>query len=97
HQWVSRDLQNAPGDPRPIKRPPRNGGTGAAANGKVVRTGPAYHANTIAASGEARGKGGTEGRSMRGEVALAYNAARRDEYGSAGLRFSMAGKLANEL
>ncbi len=53
----------------------------------------------VAAHIEGRGKGGTEGRTMTGDVKLAYNAAARDkrDHVRNARVFSKAGKLANEL
>ena len=53
----------------------------------------------VVASIETRGKGGTEGRTLSGDVKLAYNANARDkrEHFHSAPIFSKAGRLANEL
>jgi hypothetical protein len=59
----------------------------------------AYPGPAVAARIEGGGKGGTEGRNMTGDVALANNAAARDkrDHFRSAPTFSKAGKTANEL
>jgi hypothetical protein len=84
------------GDPPPNATPPRLA-TGTAQmdkrSGQVAR----YHADAIAATVEGRGGKCSERRTMRGDVALAYNAAARDERDRAprSCCFSKASKTAN--